>query len=69
MKEWHVYYMDLKTGACSPIDTITVLDNYTPDQYRKDCEANDCDICEGGFILFEDDNVVWYEGNESPEYI
>ena len=38
--KYQVEFIDYRTGAKSPIDTIEAPDGYTAEQYIKDCEAN-----------------------------
>lgn len=52
MRKYVVYLEDANTGAKSEIDTITAEKDYTPEQYRLDCEANNCEWPEGE-ITFE----------------
>lgn len=53
MKNYIVYFTDVNTGACSPVDTITAPDSYTPQDYIKDCASNG--ICWGeGEITFSE---------------
>lgn len=40
MKRFQVDFLDYNNGATSPIDTVTAPDDYTAEQYVKDCEAN-----------------------------
>ena len=40
MKKYEVCFHDEGTGAVSPVDTIVMPDEYTPEDYLKDCEAN-----------------------------
>ena len=53
MKKFEVDFRDYNTGATSPIDTIEVADNYTPEQYVKDCAANDVYWGDGEIIFVE----------------
>ena len=38
--KYTVEYTDPTTGAKSPIDTITAPENYTADDYIRDCREN-----------------------------
>ena len=38
-----VNFYDKTTGATSPMDTINVDADYTPEEYIEDCIANDTD--------------------------
>lgn len=40
MAQFQVDFTDSNTGATSAIDTITAADNYTADDYIRDCENN-----------------------------
>lgn len=40
MKKYEVNYYDYNTGAESPIDVITVDDDYTVEDYINDCNEN-----------------------------
>lgn len=40
MKKFEVDFTDNRNGATSAIDTITVADNYTADDYIRDCKEN-----------------------------
>ena len=42
MKKYQVEFYDYNNGAMSPIDTITVPDDYTPQDYLEDFKSN-CD--------------------------
>ena len=68
MRTWRVLHWSYKDGAPTRLATITVDDNYTPDQFRKDCEAKGNHMCDNGDILFEDveGNLMWIEGNKEP---
>lgn len=60
MKKYEVNFTDNNTGATSAIDTITAADNYTADDYIKDCNNNaDADYIEmlknGTITLYEID--------------
>lgn len=60
MKKYEVNFTDNNTGATSAIDTITAADNYTADDYIKDCNNNaDADYIEmlknGIITLYEID--------------
>lgn len=45
--KYQVEYTDPRTGATSPIDTISAPAGYTADDYIRDCDANaDPDWCE-----------------------
>lgn len=59
MKKYEVNYYDCNTGATSPVDVITVSDNYTVDDYIRDCneymdEPWDTENGEITFIEIED---------------
>lgn len=68
MRTWRVYHWSYKNGEPTQLDTITVDDTYTPDQFRKDCENEGNYMCNNGDILFEDveGNLMWIEGNKEP---
>ena len=51
MKKYEVDFTDAKTGATSAIDTITAPDDYTAEQYEKDCADNDVYWGDGTFTL------------------
>ena len=53
MKKYEVDFTDATTGAESPIDTITVSDDYTPDDYIKDCAGNGVDWGNGEITFVE----------------
>lgn len=60
MKKYEINFTDNNTGATSAIDTITAADNYTADDYIKDCNNNaDADYIEmlknGTITLYEID--------------
>ena len=40
MKRYQVDFTDNNTGVTSAIDTITAADNYTAEDYIKDCNDN-----------------------------
>lgn len=40
MCRFEVNYRDSETGAVSPIDVITESENYTSDDYIRDCMNN-----------------------------
>lgn len=40
MKKFEVDFTDNRNGATSAIDNITVADNYTADDYIRDCKEN-----------------------------
>lgn len=40
MRKYEVNYTDATTGAKSPIDVIEAADNYTADDYIRDCKDN-----------------------------
>ena len=40
MKKYEVDFTDNNTGVTSAIDTITAADNYTAEDYIKDCNDN-----------------------------
>lgn len=40
MKKFEVDFYDYRNGATSPIDIIIADDNYTSDDYVRDCEQN-----------------------------
>ena len=47
MKKFEVNFYDYRNGATSPIDIIIADDNYTVEDYIRDCEHNaDKDWCE-----------------------
>ncbi len=40
MKKFEVDFTDNRNGSTSAIDTIIVADNYTSDDYIRDCKEN-----------------------------
>lgn len=47
MKKYQVDLTDNNSGATSAIDTITAADNYTAEDYLRDCKENaDAEWCE-----------------------
>ena len=60
MKRYEVNLRDYETGATSPIEVIEAADDYTAEQYIKDCErCADQDYIDmlntGEVILYEID--------------
>lgn len=52
MKKYTVELTDINTGACSPVDTICVDDDYTEEDYRNDCSSNGWDIPDNNIVVF-----------------
>lgn len=62
MKKYSVCYYDFRNGAESPIDVIEVDDDYTVEDYIKDCSDNDFT---GSFDeLVENGEFKFYEVEE-----
>ena len=53
MKKYEVCFHDEGTGAVSPVDTIVMPDEYTPEDYLKDCDANGISWGNGTITLTE----------------
>ena len=67
MRKWRVLHWSIKYG-CRTVDYITVNDNYTPDQYRWECELAYNHKCDNGDIMFDNvaDNLMWLEDHKEP---
>ena len=61
MKKYTVNAIDKETGAVSPIDNIAVEDNYTVEDYIRECSDNwDADQME----LFDKCDIEFEEIND-----
>lgn len=55
-KEFNVLLHDKEMNYTTCIDTIEADENYTPEEYLEDCDANGCDwgLTEEQEIIFEE---------------
>ena len=67
--KYTVEFTDAKTGAISPIDTITAPDGYTADDYIRDCRENAdpewIEMIESGTVTLTEIEDVHYITAES----
>lgn len=66
MKRYEVNFMDDRTGAISAIDVVTVPDEYTTDDYIKECIDNDETFAgmleKGSFTFYDIENGGYTNG-------